>query len=156
MKRTLTALAILTLLVTALSYGVANWCVRRSTAAEPVVDLNDTAWLKHELKLTDAQSVEIGKLEQEFSAKVEHCCETHCGARLTLSEELAKPQVDLAKANACVDRMVAAQSDSERATLDHILRVRAVLSPEQQQRYAALVSKQVCTACPIGLHHPAP
>ena len=156
MKRTLTALAILGLLVTALSYGVANWCVRRATASEPAVDLHDAAWLKRELKLTDAQSVEIEKLEKEFSAKVEHCCETHCGARFTLSEELAKPQVDLAKAAACVDRMVAAESESERATLDHILRVRAVLSPEQQQRYAALVSKQVCTACPLGLHHPAP
>ena len=119
-----------------------------------MVDLNDTAWLKHELKLTDAQSAEIGKLEKEFGAKVEHCCETHCGARFMLSEELAKPQVDLAKATACVDRMVAAQSESERATLDHILRVRAVLSPEQQQRYAALVSKQVCTACPMGIHKP--
>ena len=73
-----------------------------------------------------------------------------------LSEELAKPQVDLARANACVDRMAAAQSESERATLDHILRVRAVLTPDQQQRYAALVSQQVCAGVPLGMHHPAP
>jgi hypothetical protein len=156
MKRTLTALAILALLVTALSYGVANWCVRRAAAREPVVDLNDTAWLKRELKLTDAQSTEIEKLNKEFGAKIEHCCGEHCGARFTLSEELAKPQVDLVKTAACIDRMTAAQSESEHATLDHILRVRAVLSAEQQQRYAALVSKQVCTACPMGLHHPTP
>jgi len=156
MKRTLTALATLALLVTALSFGVANWCVRRSAASETVVDLNDTAWLKRELKLTDAQGADIEKLDKEFRQKVEHCCETHCGARFTLSEELAKPQVDLAKAAACVDRMSAAQAESEHATLDHILRVRAVLSPEQQRQYAALVSKQVCTACPLGLHHPMP
>ena len=154
MKRTLTALAILTLLVTAISYGVAHWCACRSTAGELVVDLNDAAWLKRALKLTDAQSANIEKLDKEFSARVEHCCETHCRARFTLSEELAKRQVDLAKAAACVDRMAAAQSESEHVTLDHILRVRAVLSPEQQQRYAALVSKQVCTACPLGLHRP--
>ena len=154
MKRTLTALATLALLVTALSFGVANWCVRRSAASETVVDLNDTVWLKHELKLTDAQGTEVEQLNKDFSAKIEHCCETHCGARFALSEELAKPQVDLAKANGYVDRMAAAQAESEHATLDHILRVRAVLSPEQQRQYAALVSKQVCTACPLGLHHP--
>ena len=154
MKKTLMALAILTLFVTALSYGVANWCVRRSMG-EPVIDLNDVAWLKRELKLTDSQNAELEKLDSAYREKVEHCCQTHCGARFTLSEELAKPQVDLAKATACVDRMVAAQSDSERATLDHILRVRGVLTREQQLRYAALVSKQVCTACPLGMHHPA-
>ena len=155
MKRTLTALAIVTILVAGLSYGMANWCVRRVTATGTVVDLNDTPWLKRELKLTDAQSAEIEKLNKEFSTKIEHCCDEHCGARFALSEELVKPQVDLAKAAACVDRMAAAQFESERATLDHILKVRAVLSPEQQQRYGALVSKQVCTACPMGLHKPS-
>jgi len=153
MKRTLTAIAILIFGVTALSYGVASWCVRRS-ASVTAIDLNDTEWLKGELKLTDAQTVEIEKLNQEYAAKVEHCCELHCGARFTLGEELAKPQVDLAKAAVYVDRMAAAQSESEHATLDHILQVRTVLTPAQQQQYAALVGKQVCTACPLGLHHP--
>ena len=156
MKRTLIALAILTVLVAGLSYGVANWYVRRVTAAETVVDLNDTPWLQRELKLTSAQTAEIEKLNKEFSARIQHCCDEHCGARFALSEELAKPQVDLAKASACVDRMAAAQSTSERATLDHILKVRAVLTPVQQQQYAALVSQQVCTACPMGMHHPTP
>jgi Spy/CpxP family protein refolding chaperone len=155
MKRTLAAIAVLIFGVTALSYGVASWCVRRS-ASGPTVDLNDTGWLKRELKLTSAQGAEIEKLNKEYAARVEHCCELHCGARFTLGEELAKPQVDLAKAAVCVDRMAAAQSESEHATLDHILRVRAVLTPAQQQQYAALVSKQVCTACPLGLHHPMP
>jgi hypothetical protein len=52
--------------------------------------------------------------------------------------------------------MAAAQVDSERATLDHILRVRALLTPDQQQRYAALVSQQVCAAGPFGMRHPTP
>ena len=154
MKKTLLALAILTVFVTGLSFGVANWCVRHS-ASEPVIDLNDVAWLKRELKLSDAQGPEIEKLDKAYREKVERCCGTHCGARFMLSEELARPQVDLAKVTACVDRMTAAESESERATLDHILQVRAVLTREQQQQYAALVSKQVCTACPLGMHHPA-
>jgi Spy/CpxP family protein refolding chaperone len=153
MKKTLIALAILVVFVSSLSYGVASWCIRHPRG-QRVVDLTDTAWLQRELKLTDAQSAEIDKLNKEFRAKVDHCCDTHCDARFALGQELAKPQVDLSKANACVDRMAAAQVDSERATLDHILRVRAVLTPDQQPRYAALVSQQVCAAGPFGMHHP--
>jgi Spy/CpxP family protein refolding chaperone len=155
MKKTLIALAILTIGVTGLSYGVASWCVRRS-ASRSIGDVNDTAWLKRELQLTDAQSAQVDGLDKEFRVKLNQCCDAHCAARLTLSQELAKPQVDLAKASACVDRMAAAQSESERDTLDHILRVRVVLTPEQRQRYARLVSQQVCMAGPMGMQHPSP
>jgi hypothetical protein len=51
--------------------------------------------------------------------------------------------------------MTAAQAESEHATLDHILGIRALLTPEQQQRYAKLVSQQVCNACPIDMSHKA-
>ncbi|MGD0057880.1 MAG: Spy/CpxP family protein refolding chaperone [Verrucomicrobiia bacterium] len=155
MKKTVIALAVLTLFVSSLSYGVASWCIHRSVS-RGMADLNDTPWLRRELNLTDAQSAAIDKLNQEFRAKVDHCCDTHCDARFALGRELAKPQFDLTRANACVDRMAAAQVESERATLDHILRVRAVLTPDQQQQYAALVSQQICAAGPLGMHHPTP
>jgi len=156
MKKTLTALAILTLAVVGLAFGVARWSVRRAVAAEqPSINLNDTGWLRRELKLTEAQTTKIEELDKDFRTRIEGCCAKHCSARFTLSEELAKPQVDLANTAKCVDRMAAAQAESERVTLDHILRVRAVLTPDQQKRYALLVSQQVCTACPMGMHHPA-
>lgn len=153
MKKTLIALAVLTFFVSSLSYGVASWCIHRSVS-RGMADLNDTPWLKRELNLTATQSAAIDQLNQDFRAKVDHYCDTHCDARFALGKELANPQVDLARANACVDRMAAAQGDSERVTLDHILRVRALLTPDQQQRYAALVSQQICAAGPLGMHHP--
>jgi Spy/CpxP family protein refolding chaperone len=155
MKKTGIALVILTVFVSSLSYGVASWCIRHPRGQRSV-DLSDTAWLTRELKLSDAQRAEIEKLNGEFRAKVDQCCDTHCDARLALGQELARPQVDLAKANACVERMAAAQVDSERATLDLILRVRAVLTTDQRPRYAALVSQQVCAVGPFGMHHPTP
>jgi Spy/CpxP family protein refolding chaperone len=156
MKKTLSALAILTVAVVALSFGIARWSVHRAVAAEqPSINLNDAGWLKHELKLTSDQTAKIESLDTEFRTRIEGCCAKHCSARFALSEELAKPQVDLVTAARCVDRMAAAQSESERATLDHILRVRAVLTPAQQKRYATLVSQQVCTACPMGIHKPS-
>jgi Spy/CpxP family protein refolding chaperone len=65
-----------------------------------------------------------------------------------LSQSLA----DAAKANANVEKMCAAQAESEKATLTHILRVRELLTPSQQERYAALINDQLCTACPMGMH----
>ena len=155
MKKTILALVVLILFVSTISYGVASWCIHRSTNPG-MTDLNDTAWLRRELTLTDAQATEVDKLNKDFQVRIDHYCDSHCDARMALGTELAKPQVDLGKANACVDRMAAAQVDSVRATLDHILRVRALLTPDQQQRYAALVSQQVCAAGPFGMRHPTP
>jgi Spy/CpxP family protein refolding chaperone len=154
MKKTLVALAVLTLLVTAVSFGVARWSVHCAMTA-PTVNLNDTAWLKHELNLTDAQIAEVGKLDRDFNTKIGNCCDKHCDARLALSKELEKSTIDLPKVNACVDQMTAAQAESEHATLNHILGIRALLTPEQQQHYAKLVSQQVCNSCPIDMSHKA-
>ena len=156
MKKTLSALVILTLAVVVLAFGVARWSVHRAVASEqPSINLNDMGWLKRELKLTSDQAAKIESLDKDFRTRIENCCAKHCSARFALSEELAKPQVDLAATAHCVDRMATAQAESERVALDHILRVRAVLTPKQQKRYAALVSQQVCTACPMGLHKPS-
>jgi Spy/CpxP family protein refolding chaperone len=71
-----------------------------------------------------------------------------------LAERLAQPQVEAATASACVERMCAAENASERATLDHILKVRAVLSPEQQRQYGAALKTQMSGSCPMRVHQP--
>ena len=110
MKKTLVALTVLTLLVTTISFGVARWSVHCAMSA-PTVNLNDTAWLKHELNLTDAQTAEIGKLGKDYNTRIGNCCDKHCDARLALSKELEKSPVDLAKVNSYVDQMTAAQAE---------------------------------------------
>jgi hypothetical protein len=45
--------------------------------------------------------------------------------------------------------MNAVQAASERATLEHILQVRALLDKPQAQRYSALIRDQVCNM-PMG------
>ena len=147
MKRLLLAVAISTLIATGVSFVLA------SRGSHPP-DIHDAGWLKATLGLSAEQTAQVEKLRDEFAAQVEGCCAKHCGARFDLSNELAKPAPDVAAARACVERMCAAQTTSEQATLDHILRVRAVLTPEQQQRYAKLINEQICTSCPLGLHKP--
>lgn len=152
MKRLLFLTGVAALLAAVASFSLANWLARRAPPSS--VNIHEVAWLKSALNLTDGQVARLDTLQSEFATRTADCCQKHCAARFQLSDELAKTAPNLATAQACVERMSAAQADSERATLDHILRVRAVLSPEQQQRYAALINNQICTACPLGLHKP--
>jgi Spy/CpxP family protein refolding chaperone len=112
--------------------------------------LHDMAWLKQNLKLTPVQVGEIQKFEAEFQKQFNEMCAAHCDARLALGDELAKPQPDPAKAQSCVERMNKAQASAENATLEHILKVRTVLTDEQARRYGQLVREQVCSVIPGG------
>ena len=85
------------------------------------------------MKLDDAQSRAVAKLEAEFKTQLDRLCATHCAARFTLGDELMKPNVDVEKCQACVEKMNAAQAEAEQATLAHILKVRALLNDEQVQ-----------------------
>jgi Spy/CpxP family protein refolding chaperone len=140
MKRTLIALFVVTLLVAVTAFGVARWLRCRSCAA-PNVSLAD------ELKLTDVQAAEVARIEAEFQKKLADCCAAHCAARAALAESLADPS----KAAQHCARMCAAQTESEKAALDQVLKVLALLTPEQQQCYTALVQKQLSGECTMRL-----
>jgi hypothetical protein len=109
--------------------------------------VHDTAWLRHELKLTDAQTAEVAKLEADFQKRLADSCTAHCAARADLAESLNDPT----KATEACQQMCAAQNDSEKVVLDHILRVRALLTPEQQKRHAALIKQQLTGPCTMRI-----
>jgi Spy/CpxP family protein refolding chaperone len=144
MKRLLPVIAMIVVLATGVSFALSHWMVSRRPT---VANLNDTGWLKRELGLTDSQAAAVEQLETEFRAQLDRACAEHCAARMTLGEELAKP--DPAKCRAAVEKMNAVQAQSERATLEHILKVRALLTESQAQRYSALIRDQVCNM-PMG------
>jgi Spy/CpxP family protein refolding chaperone len=144
MKRLLPALAVIVVLATGVSFVLMRWTMSRQPTA---VNPHDTGWLKHELKLADTQAAEIEKLEVAFRKQLDAACAEHCAARMALGDEITKS--DAAKCRAAVEKMNAVQADSERATLEHILKVRSLLNDQQAQRYSALIRDQVCNM-PMG------
>ena len=147
MKKTLILFATVVVIGTLVSFLAARWMTNRIQTQTARV--HDAAWLKQELNLTDAQAVEIEKLEREFQAQMNSFCTTHCAARLALGDELAKESVDIEKARAEVEKMNAVQADAERMTLAHILKVRAQLNEAQVKRYSSIIRDQVCSM-PMG------
>ena len=125
---------------TALSFGAARYCCRTQAP-----NIHDSANLKTELGLDATQTEQIAKLEAGLRQTLADCCKKHCSARFDLSQELAKPQTERTAMKACVDRMCAAQTMSEQATLAVVIRVRELLTPAQREKYAQLLNQQLCT-----------
>ena len=146
MKRAL-VLAAVVILATGLSFALSHWM----TARQPVTAtmLHDPGWLKRELNLTDKQAREVEKVEKGFREQLNAACIRHCDARMALGDELAKAEPDVAKCREFVEKMNGVQAECERATLDHILKVRALLDEKQAQEYSALIREQVCNM-PMG------
>jgi hypothetical protein len=146
MKRLLPVLAVVVVLATGVSFALSRWFVARQPT---VANLHDSGWLKRELKLSDVQATAILEVEAAFRTRLNAACAEHCAARMALGEEIAKTEPDPGKCGAFVEKMNAVQAESERATLEHILKVRTLLDEQQAQRYSALIRDQVCNM-PMG------
>jgi Spy/CpxP family protein refolding chaperone len=147
MKRLLAVLAVAVVLATGVSFALSRWFVvhRPPTAAM----IHNPDWLRRELKLTDAQAREVEKLETAFRARLDAACAEHCAARMALGAEIARPSPDPEKCRAHVEKMNAVAAEAERATLEHILKVRSLLDEPQARRYSSIIREQVCNM-PMG------
>ena len=143
MRNVILSVVLSAVVAAGISYGAARWATRQEA-----VNMHDTGWLKRELQLTESQAVEVSKLAEDYRVALMEQCTKHCEARLVLSEELGKPEVSRPAADAAVGAMCAAANEVERITLQHILRVRELLTPAQRAQYAALINRPLCTMYP--------
>lgn len=139
MKTILISVAAAAIVAAVVSLGITRW-----TAQPQPADVHAVEWLRGELRLSDDQAAQLTKLTEQYRVVVNQNCVQHCDARFGLSEQLARPQVDLPAAEAAVDKMCHAANAVEHATLQHILRVRELLTPAQRDQYAKLLGQQLC------------
>ena len=154
MRRTLILFLGVVLFTAAAGFGVARWLRCRECALPATPRVHDAAWLIRELGLNAEQTATVQALEKEFHAALMRACERHCTARAELSTTLGTAAVDKPKAEACIERMCAAEALAEQATLDHILKVRAALTPAQQAKYTVAIQTQMSGSCPMRVHRP--
>jgi len=138
-------------LVAAVAAGVAAYGVTRHAARErsaPSLDrLQDVSFLTRELGLSDAQANEIKRLHASLGAKLNDCCARHCAARARLGQALATETNGAAQTEAVLAEMCRAYEAGERATLEHMRRVRAILNADQRRRFDAMITNCMCQAC---------
>lgn len=110
-------------------------------------------WLARELQLTPAQRTQLASFGTEFSGKCDSHCAELCGARVALGEELQRADSITPKVEELLGKMQVAQAASERETVQHLFRIKSILTPEQQRSYIELINGKLCCSCPRGVHH---
>lgn len=110
-------------------------------------------WLARELQLTPDQRTQLAALGTEFSGKCDSRCADLCAARAALGQELQHSDRVTPKVEELLSKMQAAQAASERETVEHLFRIKSILTPEQQRRYIELVAGKLCGRCPRGTDH---
>ena len=133
-----------------LAFGVTRYMTRHGARGRPAVSLDclqDTSFLTRQLSLSEAQAREVQAMHAVLAAKLDECCARHCAARARLAEALAGETNTSAQADAAMADMCRAYEDSERATLDHMRQMRAVLNTQQRRRFDAMMADCLCRTC---------
>ena len=130
-----------------IGFGVTRHMVCRPTGSS-LDRLRDVSFLRRELNLTDVQLSQIKTLHETLATRLDACSVSHCGARARLGQSLADETNGNARADAVLAEMCRAYEQSERATLDNIRQVRALLDARQRERFDKMLSACLCRACP--------
>lgn len=132
-----------------IAYGLAHRCV--CARAVPALDrLDDLSFLTRELTLTPAQAAAIRALNAALAGTLADCCARHCDARARLARTALAPTNDPAQTEVLLTEVSRAYADSEGATLDHIRKVRAMLTADQRTKFDALTKTSLCRTCTMS------
>ena len=98
------------------------------------------------LALTEAQQVEVSQLDPAFETEVSRLTQRVRGLHSQFAQNLADPELADAVIQASLDELIAARVQMEQRTVEHVLRIRSLLNPEQQERLIGL-SQRGCGRC---------
>lgn len=137
----------LLVLSAAAAFSLGRFSRPASSGFDPARDLSP-AHLVAQLGLSSAQAAELDQLHATYVQQVKAACDAHCAARCQLSMALGRDDVTEAQARHLVEKMCGSQNENEMATLNHILKMRQVLTPEQRAKFADTLGACLCATCP--------
>lgn len=137
---------------TALLAGVLTFVLMRGqngfcACGGAAVSRNNISFLSSELSLTEEQTEKISGLLSSFEQQLEASCARHCAARSLINRVLSDQAAGQDQEDAIVSELVRAYEAGERAALENIRDVRAVLNADQRKRFDELILKCVCKSC---------
>lgn len=133
-------------LMAAAGFAGGRFSVRATAGFDPARDLQPVR-LTRLLGLSEAQATQVAELGADYTARVQETCDAHCAARCRLAQALQDEAATPAQLQQYLERMCASQQENDRATLEHLLKVREVLTPEQRQKFAASLGECLCATC---------
>lgn len=103
--------------------------------------------LVDDLGLTPEQNAAAAPLEKDFLARKNASCQILCEKRAQLIRVIQEKDPDQALIDRLVEEISTEQMTLEKATLTHLLALRKILEPAQQERLVARMSEQLRSAC---------
>lgn len=101
------------------------------------------ALIHGELDLDSAQERKLSALERQFAVRREALEDRLRRSNVLLGEAIAAEHEYGPRVSAAVDETHDAMGDLQKATLEHVFAMRAILRPDQQSRFDAVVSKSL-------------
>jgi Spy/CpxP family protein refolding chaperone len=95
------------------------------------------------LELDDAQERSLAVLERDFAERREALEGLLRADNARLADAIAAEHVYGARVSAAVDATHASMGDLQKATLEHVFAMRAILRPGQQARFDAVVAESL-------------
>ena len=110
--------------------------------------LQDTSHMTQLLNLDPPQAQQFALLNAQLREQLRTTCQRNCSARRQLVA--AVDTEDATDHEAILKQMCEAYEDGERATLEHIKAVRAILDTQQRETFDQLVGRCLCGGCENG------
>ncbi len=133
------------IIAVAASFAAGRHC--GGTVAADLSPLGDTSAIEKTLSLTPQQTEQVRALAKEFQQRAQSACDKHCDARCEIARKLFKEDASPAAVQKYVDEMCAAYAEQERATMDHLVKLRALLTPEQAAQLNKQFAMCICDKC---------
>jgi len=102
-----------------------------------------TNFLCHYLSLSESQKKEIESLDRSFYARIEKIRTELRQRRAELSEVLGDSSPNREKIKDKVSEIASLQAELQRETINHLVEIRSLLTPEQQAKFFSLIGKRL-------------
>jgi Spy/CpxP family protein refolding chaperone len=129
------------LLVTVVAAGLAGWAGVQVGLGKAAGEADLDTVIHRDLQLTQQQEERIRVLEQEFIAQRDALQAEMRAANRELANAITQEHAYTPNARRAVARLHAAMSQLQERTVEHVLAMRAILTPGQAQEFDAKVAK---------------
>jgi Spy/CpxP family protein refolding chaperone len=102
--------------------------------------------MKRELSLSPEQIALLQEYRTLFHAELDSLSARLAAVRAELAKELWQDEPDTVSINRIVDEISGLQSSAQRKVIDHLLSVKGMLTPAQQQKFYTIVLQRFASA----------
>ena len=139
------------LLLGACFVGILSYALFYHYQVAVALPADELQWLRQEFSLTDAQFAEVERMDKDYRPICDAHCRDYMAAYTSLSGLLKQGNKWTPETGQAMETLYRVEMECHRDMLKHAYDVSAVMSPEQGQRYLAMIKARLALAEPETL-----